>query len=235
MSELNQKLDNLLKVMCADDVADIVPIITTNKIEDDGKDIVIPEEVPILPLRGNVFFPSVLMPIAAGRPKSIQLIKEAYKTKEVIAVISQKDDSDEPQQENMFSVGTFARVVEMFTMPDDSIMVVLQGLERLLFKGYTSFEPYWKGKCETYKDNCKNVSSDAEIMSATLKDMYLNLLKLTPNLPPNALMGPKNIKDPYYLLNFVASQLNITVKDKQELLEIDNYSLRRLWLILAKR
>lgn len=226
MLELNQKLDNLLKEMCADDVVDIVPIITDNKLEDDGKEILIPEEVPILPLRGNVFFPSVLIPIAAGRPKSIQLIKQAYKTKEIIAVISQKDDSEEPQQENMFSVGTFARVVEMFTMPDDSIMVVLQGLERLLFKGYTQTEPYWKGKCETYKDNCRNVSSDAEIMSATLKDMYLNLLKLTPNLPPNALMGPKNIKDPYYLLNFVASQLNIAVKDKQDLLEIDNYGLR---------
>lgn len=226
MLELNQKLDNLLKEMCADDVVDIVPIITENKLEDDGKEIIIPEEVPILPLRGNVFFPSVLIPIAAGRPKSIQLIKQAYKTKEIIAVISQKDDSEEPQQENMFSVGTFARVVEMFTMPDDSIMVVLQGLERLLFKGYTQTEPYWKGKCETYKDNCRNVSSDAEIMSATLKDMYLNLLKLTPNLPPNALMGPKNIKDPYYLLNFVASQLNIAVKDKQDLLEIDNYALR---------
>ena len=144
MLELNQKLDNLLKEMCADDVVDIVPIITDNKLEDDGKEIIIPEEVPILPLRGNVFFPSVLIPIAAGRPKSIQLIKQAYKTKEIIAVISQKDDSEEPQQENMFSVGTFARVVEMFTMPDDSIMVVLQGLERLLFKGYTQTEPYWK-------------------------------------------------------------------------------------------
>ncbi|MDO5760674.1 MAG: endopeptidase La [Bacteroidota bacterium] len=208
--------------------AEIIPIVSGDISEyvKENSEMSVPEQVAVLPLRGNVFFPNVLMPISAGRTKSIQLIKDAYKSKEIIAVISQKDDSDEPQQENMFSVGTFARVLEMITMPDDSIMVVLQGLDRLTLKEFTSSKPYWKGRCEQYTDGCKNVPEDAKIITSTLKDMYLNLLKLTPNLPPNALMGPKNIKDSYYLLNFVASQLNISVKDKQELLELNDFSLR---------
>lgn len=227
MSEKSKKITSILKLVNKEN-AEIIPIVSGDVAEfvKENSETPIPEQVAVLPLRGNVFFPNILMPIAAGRTKSIQLIKDAYKSKEVIAVISQKDDSDEPKQEDMFVIGTFAKVLETITMPDDSIMVVLQGLDRLKLLEFTNAEPYWKGKCEKYADGCKDVSEDAKIMTSTLKDMYLKLLRLTPNIPPNALMGPKNIKDAYYLLNFVASQLNISVQDKQELLEINDFSLR---------
>ena len=227
MSGKNENIRTILKLIDNEN-AEIIPIVSgdISKITNEEQQVSIPEQVAILPLRGNVFFPSVLMPIAAGRSKSLQLIRDAYSSKEIIAVISQKDDSENPKQEDLYSIGTFAKVLEMITMPDDSIMVVLQGLGRLRLKEITTLEPYWKGRCERYTDNCKNLPEQADIMTSTLKDMYLNLLKLTPNLPPNALMGPKNIKDAYYLLNFVAAQLNISVKDKQELLELDDFSLR---------
>ncbi|MBR1768976.1 MAG: LON peptidase substrate-binding domain-containing protein, partial [Bacteroidales bacterium] len=227
MSEISKRIDNLLRVM-SNEETEIIPIVTGDftKLDEQDKEMIEEREVPILPLRGNVFFPSVVIPVTAGRTKSIQLIKEAYNNKTVIAIVSQKNDKEDPEENDLYSMGTYAKVIELLTMPDDSIMVILQGLGRLSFHSLTATEPYWKGICSGNKDECRTLSKDADIMSATLKDMYLNLLKLTPNLPPNALMGPKNIKDPYYLLNFVASQLNIPVKEKQKLLELNDYSKR---------
>lgn len=207
---------------------EVIPIVSEGllNLASKDKEMESVKVAPILPLRGNVFFPSVLMPVTAGRQKSIDLIKEAYKNKTIVAIVAQKDESDEPEDMDLFSVGSFARVVELLTMPDDSIMVILQGLDRMTFQGFTQKEPYWVGKCQWYPDECRSVSKDAEILSATLKDMYIRLLKLTPNVPPNVLMGPKNIKDPYYLLNFIASQLDIPLKDKQKLLEMNDFSKR---------
>lgn len=228
MSDRKKKnvIDSLLKAVGAED-ADIIPIITSgHQFSDAELDMDIPEEVPVLPLRGNVFFPTIIMPVTAGRDKSIALIKDAYRNKKVIGIVSQKTDIDEPQTEDLYKVGTFARVVETYTMPDDSVMVILQGLDRFKFQGLTATEPYWKGTYAKHDDPARKTPKDADILASTLKDMYMKLLKLTPNIPPNLVLAPKNIKNPYYLLNYVASQLNITVEEKQKLLEINDFSKR---------
>ena len=229
MAEREKKsvIEQLLQSVRGED-AEIIPTIITNgnSVDDNELNLAIPEEVPILPLRGNVFFPTILMPVTAGRSKSISLIKDAYRNKKVIGIVTQKNDTDEPKNEDLFEVGTFARVIETFTMPDDSLMVILQGLDRFKFKGFTVTEPYWNGLYENYADTCRKTSKDADLMAETLKDMYMKLLKLTPNIPPNLVLAPKNIKNAYYLLNYVASQLNIALEDKQKLLEINDFSKR---------
>jgi ATP-dependent Lon protease len=223
---IDKKKIDLKKLLASDD-AEIIPILSNSAQEsEEDLNINIPEEIPILPLRGNVFFPTILMPVTAGRVKSISLIKDAYRNKTIIGIVSQKNDVDEPKQEDMFSVGTFARVIETFTMPDDSIMVILQGLDRFNFVAFTDNDPYWKGTYEKNSDSCRKLPRNANILSSTLKDMYMSLLKITPNIPPNLLLAPKNIKSPYYLLNYVASQLNISLEDKQKLLEMNDFAKR---------
>lgn len=223
---IDKKKIDLKKLLASDD-AEIIPILSNSAQEsEEDLNINIPEEIPILPLRGNVFFPTILMPVTAGRVKSISLIKDAYRNKTIIGIVSQKNDVDEPKQEDMFSVGTFARVIETFTMPDDSIMVILQGLDRFNFIAFTDNDPYWKGTYEKNPDSCRKLPRNANILSSTLKDMYMSLLKITPNIPPNLLLAPKNIKSPYYLLNYVASQLNISLEDKQKLLEMNEFAKR---------
>jgi ATP-dependent Lon protease len=223
---IDKKKIDLKKLLASDD-AEIIPILSNSAQEsEEDLNINIPEEIPILPLRGNVFFPTILMPVTAGRVKSISLIKDAYRNKTIIGIVSQKNDVDEPKQEDMFSVGTFARVIETFTMPDDSIMVILQGLDRFNFIAFTDNDPYWKGTYEKNSDSCRKLPRNANILSSTLKDMYMSLLKITPNIPPNLLLAPKNIKSPYYLLNYVASQLNISLEDKQKLLEMNEFAKR---------
>lgn len=224
--DLDKKRINLQNLLASSDT-EILPILSnSSQLTEDDLDIKIPDEIPILPLRGNVFFPTILMPVTAGRSKSISLIKDAYRNKLIVGIVSQKTDIEEPKTEDVFTVGTFARVVETFTMPDDSLMVILQGLDRFSFLSFTNNEPYWKGTYEKNPDSCRKLPRNANILASTLKDMYMNLLKITPNIPPNLLLAPKNIKSPYYLLNYVASQLNISLKDKQKLLEINDFTKR---------
>ncbi|MCF0210422.1 MAG: endopeptidase La [Bacteroidales bacterium] len=230
MSDYKKKkniLDSIIKVVGGEH-SGIIPTIITNgqPINDDDFIEEIPSQVPILPLRGNVFFPSILMPVTAGRSRSIALIKDAYHDKKIIGIVSQSNDADEPTEEDLFKVGTFARVMETITMPDDSVMVILQGLDRFKFNGFTTQEPYWMGTYEHYADTCKKLPKDADILASMLKDMYMKLLKMTPNVPPNLVLAPKNIKSPYYLLNYVSSQLNISLEDKQKLLEMNDFSKR---------
>lgn len=211
----------------ADPEGEIIPIIANehqvdNKVDIDNLDDI----VPLLPLRGNVFFPNILMPVTAGRDKSIKLIKYAYRTKKIIGIVTQKNEKDDPNREDLYDVGTFAKVIETFTMQDDSVMVVLQGVDRFELKDLISGEDYWRCTWDSHPDTCKKEPKNAQVLAGALKDMFMNLLRLTPNIPPNVLLAPKNIKSPYFLLNYVASQLNIEVKDKQKLLEINEFTKR---------
>ena len=222
----NKDLEELFSAAAAGE-SEIIPIISNHTDTGNSEEIKnLDNVIPLLPLRGNVFFPSILMPVTAGRDKSIKLIKYAYRTKKIIGIVSQKGEEDEPKRENLYNIGTLARVIETFTMQDDSIMVILQGLDRFELNELIDKEDYWRCTWKPYPDTCKKEPKNSEVLASTLKDMYMHLLKLTPNIPPNLLLAPKNIKSPYFLLNYVASQLNIDIKSKQKLLEINDFAKR---------
>lgn len=181
--------------------------------------------IPLLPLRGNVFFPAILMPVTAGREKSIKLIKDAYRNKKIIGVVSQINDVDEPKRDDLYSIGVLARVIDTLTMQDDSVMVVLQGIERFNLEELIT-DDYWKCTWSINPDNVRKLPKDASLMADSLKEMFLRLLSMLPNVPSSFLLGPKNIKSPYYLLNYIAAQLNISVESKQKLLEINDFKKR---------
>jgi len=214
---------------------EFIPLLTDDDAIDFGiKEL--PSELPILPLRGNVFFPSVVIPITAGREKSIQLIKEAYKKKLIIGVVAQRNDVDDPETEDLYKVGTIARIVRTLNMPDGTTMVIMQGLDRFRLETLTKTEPYWVGSISSNKDEAKELPKNAVALVAAMKDVYLKLIKLTPNLPTDLNFAIQNIDNPYFLLNYIAAHLDVSLEEKQKLLEINDFTRRatKVLSILSK-
>ncbi|MBP3253983.1 MAG: endopeptidase La [Bacteroidales bacterium] len=219
-------INDLLRIFSSEKTELITPIFTIGDGEQEFDYSTVNDTIPMLPLRGNVFFPVVLMPVTAGRPKSIKLVNDAYQNKSIIGIVSQKDDADEPNMKELYLTGTLARVIETFTMQDDTVMVVLQGLARFEVTECIVKEDYWYCTWKPNPDGCRKLPKNAAILAETLKDMFIKLLGMMPNIPSSFMIGPKNIRNPYYLVNYVASQLNISVDDKQKLLEMNDFKKR---------
>ena len=188
----------------------------------------VPEELPILPLRNNVLFPGVVIPITLGRDKSIKLIQDAYKGNKIIGVVSQKDSSvEEPNYDDLFKIGTVAQIVRMLKMPDGSSTIIIQGKKRLQLVQELSNEPYLLAKVEEFNEaRLKKVSKESEALFDSLKDMALNIIKNSPNIPSEASFAIKNIESPNFLVNFISSHMNAQVNEKQKMLEEPNINKR---------
>ena len=225
----DQKMIEFSKLIAGE--PEFIPLLT----EDDAINFGInelPSDLPILPLRGNVFFPSVVMPITAGREKSIKLIKEAYKKKLIIGVVAQKNDVDDPDIDDLYKVGTVARIVRTLNMPDGTTMVIIQGLDRFRLESLIQTENYWLGKVSPNTDDAKEIPKNATALVAAMKDIYLKLIKLTPNLPTDLTFAIQNIENPYFLLNYISAHLDIPLDEKQKILEINDFT-RRTTKVLA--
>lgn len=222
---LNKDLIDLTRLM-GDGDTEIIPLLT----EEDTKDLTVtdmPENLPILPLRGNVFFPGVVLPITAGRERSVQLIKTAYKNKQIIGIVAQKVLSvEDPSDAELYRYGTMARVLKTLNMPDGTTMVILQGLDRFELEHIITNEPYWVGKVQPAPDGAKDMPHNAQAVAEALRDSYLKLLKMTTNVPSDPGFAIRNIESPYFLLNYVAAHLDIDVPEKQKLLEMDDFTKR---------
>lgn len=232
---LNKDLAELTELMSGGD-AEIIPIMTEENIKDLSVSDM-PELLPILPLRGNVFFPGVITPITAGREKSIKLIKTAYKNRQIIGIVAQKSISvEDPDNSDLYKVGTLAKVVKTLNMPDGSTMVILQGLDRFCLEDLTQTEPYWMGKVKEYPDGAKDLPENYMALAEAVKDMYLRVLKMVPNIPADPSFAIQNIENPYFLLNYVAAHLDIAIKEKQKLLETNDFTKRanKVLSILSK-
>lgn len=184
----------------------------------------LPEELAILPLRNAVLFPGVVIPITVGRDKSIKLVKEAYRKERIIGVVSQKDPAiEDPSFTDLNTVGTVARILKTLQMPDGNTTVIIQGMKRFRLLELVQETPYFKartGAYETVMELPKDRQFQALIQS--LKDLSLQIIQKSPQIPSEASFAIKNIESPVFLINFVSSNLNIDVVEKQKLLEIKN-------------
>jgi ATP-dependent Lon protease len=188
----------------------------------------VPEQLPILPLRNNVLFPGVVIPITLGRDRSIKLIQDAYKGTKIIGVVSQKDsDIEEPKYADLFEIGTVAQIIRMLKMPDGSSTIIIQGKKRLKLVEELSTEPYLVAKVEEFNEKrLKKVSKESRALFDSLKDMALNIIKNSPNIPSEASFAIKNIESPNFLVNFISSHMNAKVNEKQKMLEEPNINKR---------
>ena len=184
----------------------------------------IPEEVPIMTLRNAVLFPGVVIPITVGRDKSIRLIKEAYKRQQAIGVVAQKDAAvEDPNQNDLHEIGTIAMVMKTLQMPDGNTTVIIQGKRRFKLQEVTQTEPYLKGKVAPYGDALV-IPRDRQFKALiqSIKDLAMQITQKSANLPFEASFALKNIDSPWFMVNFIASNLVQSMQEKQRLLEIND-------------
>jgi len=212
--------------------ADFIPLITDEDEESLNK-TEIPESIPLLPLRNTVLFPGVVIPISVGRDKSMKLIRDSYKKDRIIGTIAQKDPSlEEPAFKDLYMTGTVAQIIRILEMPDGSTSVIIQGKKRFAITGLISSEPYFRAKIkplEDVKPSKKNHEFDAIVGS--LKDLSLKIIKLSSNIPPEASFAVRNIESSSFLINFISSNSDIKLYEKQRLLEIGDLKKRGMALL----
>lgn len=207
---------------------DFIPIIPINEQEgDNGPEVVIPSELPLLPLRNTVLFPGVVLPITVGRDKSIKAINDAYKADKLVGVVAQKDSNvEDPTINDLESIGTVARIVKLIKMPDGGTTVIIQGRKRFQIGAIVSEDPYFKAQILLLEEETATTSEDFEAYVATIKDLAGQIIQLSPNIPTEASIILKNIENPSFLIHFVASNLNTGLAEKQQLLQLNNLQER---------
>ena len=225
------KFDKLRLESAIDEGAEFIPLMTSEDEEEMEKEET-PESLPILPLRNTVLFPGVVIPITVGRDKSISLIQDANKGDKIIGVISQTDDTvEEPNKEQLFEVGTVARILKIFKMPDGNTTAIIQGKKRFKLNEITAHEPYIRATVEKY--DVSKVPKDAKFNALvdSIKDMALRIIEQSPNIPSEASFAIKNIESNSFLINFIASNMNAEVNQKQEVLREKNCRKRAQTLL----
>ena len=208
---------------------EFMPIIPLNDDEvENGDEIKVPEEIPLLPLRNTVLFPGVVLPITVGRDKSIKAVNDTYKTDKLVGVIAQKDSNiEEPTVSDLENVGTVAKIIKLIKMPDGGTTIIIQGRKRFKISSITSEDPYFKARIELLEED--KVVQDNQHFAATvssIKDLAGQIIQLSPNMPSEASIILKNIENPSFLIHFVSSNLNSDLNEKQALLEMNDIKAR---------
>ena len=235
-------LDNLSLQENIGEDAEFIPLLSPEE-EDHLLNTETPEELAILPLRNTVLFPGVVIPIAAGRDKSLKLLRDAYRKKEIIGVTTQIDASvDEPEADEINRVGTAAKIHKMIKMPDGNTTVILQGLRRFAITEFLTSEPYFKAKITLLQD-VRPLAKDKEYNAIidSIKEVAVEIIRHNQNIPMEASFAVKSIESPSFLVNYVASNMDLSNDEKQGLLEESNLkkratnTLRHLNLELQKQ
>ena len=204
-----------------------MPIIPINEDNEGADDQLIPDEIPILPLRNTVLFPGVVIPITVGRDKSIKAVNDAYKKDKLIGVLAQKESSiEEPTVSDLENIGTVAKMIKLIKMPDGGTTLILQGRKRFKLEEIISEDPYFKARIKILEEESMQGDNDFEAMVGSIKDIAAQIINLSPNLPSEAAIILKNIENPSFLIHYVSSNLNSDLQQKQKLLEISNLKAR---------
>lgn len=210
-----------------EDESEFIPLLS-NEDEEQMNNEQLPDELSILPLRNTVLFPGVVIPITIGRDKSIRLIKDAHKGNKIIGVVAQKDVSiEDPKFEDLNSVGTVATILKMLRMPDGNTTVIIQGKKRFRLIEATQSEPYFKARIENF-DELRPDNKNKQFLAIveSLKEISLQIIQQSPNIPSEAAFAIKNIDSPAFLINFISSNLDESVNEKQKMLEMNELLLR---------
>lgn len=221
-------IDNL-SLQEFDTEADLIPLLTPED-EEEMNNEALPETLAILPLRNMVLFPGVVIPITAGRDKSIKLINDANAEGKIIGVVAQKNEQDEdPSTDDIHKIGTVARILRVLKMPDGNITVILQGKKRFEIDSVVSETPYITANIKEVSEK-RPAKHDTEFVAIldSVKELAIQIIKESPNIPTEATFAIKNIESQSFLINFVTSNMNLSVKEKQDLLAINELKERAL-------
>ena len=220
---------DMMSLQSLDEDADLIPLMTSDDEEAISKES-LPKILPILPLKNTVMFPGIVIPITASRDKSIKLIKESNVDNKLIGVVSQKDSKiQNPSLTDIQSTGTVAKILRVLQMPDGNVTVIIQGKKRFSIEKVISEEPYIKAHIKEIteiKPKKENKKFAATIDS--IKDIALKIIDENPNIPSEASFAIKNIQSDSFLVNFVCSNMNISVQEKYKILKTNDLQERAL-------
>ena len=218
----------------AEDDNEFIPLFSFNEQDMEGdKDMVVDDIIPILPLRNTVLFPGVVIPITVGRDKSIQAVKAAYNKDKLIGVVSQKDGNiEDPTPADLCSIGTVAKIIKMIKMQDGGTTIIIQGKKRFQLLEMKEEDPFFKARIKVLvEEKVGKEDQNFQAYLSNIKDLATQIIQLSPNFPSEAAMILKNIENPLFLINFVSSNLNVEIANKQGLLEENKISLKAEKLI----
>lgn len=222
------KMDSLsLQEFEAD--AELIPLLTPED-EEQMSNEELPESLPILPLRNMVLFPGVVIPITAGRDKSIQLLNDANAGNKTIGVVSQLDEEVEnPTISDINTIGTVAKILKVLKMPDGNITVIIQGKKRFQIDQVINESPYLEAIIKEVPEK-RPAKDDKEFLTIidSIKELAIKIINESPNIPSEATFAIRNIESNSFLINFVSSNMNLSVEDKQSLLMINDIKERAL-------
>ncbi len=206
-----------------DDSGEFVQLITPGN-EEELKEEIISDELPVLPIKNTVLFPGVVIPITVGRQKSIKLVKKAYRGDRVIGVVAQKNTKvEEPGEQDIFNVGTVARILKLLVLPDGNTTIIIQGKQRFEINEIRQVDPFMIASVRELEEYFPNKNKkEAQAIIESIKDTALKIMSLNPEIPQEAQVALDNIEDPNFLTHFLSSNVNADVKEKQKLLEINN-------------
>lgn len=227
-----EALDKILKMEAVNDDPEFIPLLT-NEEEKKINAEKVPDEIPILPLRNTVLFPGVVIPITVARDKSIRLIKDAYAGTKTIGVVAQKNDSiEDPNIEEIHTIGTIAYILKTLKMPDGSTTAIIQGKKRFEITELIQKDPYMKAKVKAFEEiQPAPDDQEFEAMVSSLKDVALQIVKQSPHIPSETGFAIKNIESSSFLINFISSNMSAGVTDKQRILEIADLKIRTTALL----
>ena len=221
-------LDNL-SLQEFDSETDLIPLLTPEDEEEMNKEK-LPESLPILSLRNMVLFPGVVIPITAGRDKSINLINDAYAAGKIIGVVAQKNEEvEDPTKNDIHKIGTVAQILRVLKMPDGNITVILQGKKRFRIESVMSETPYITATIKEVAEK-RPTKNDTEFLAIidSIRELAIQIIKESPNIPSEATFAIKNIESKSFLVNFVTSNMSLSVQEKQDLLSINSLKERAL-------
>ena len=220
---------DMMSLQNIDEDSDLIPLMTSDDEEAISKEL-LPKSLPILPLKNTVMFPGVVIPITASRDKSIKLIKESNTNSKLIGVVSQKDSTvQNPGLDDIQSTGTVAKILRVLQMPDGNVTIIIQGKKRFSIEKVLSEEPYITAEVieiREVKPSLDNKEFTATIDS--IKDIALRIIEENPNIPSEASFAIKNIQSDSFLVNFVSSNMNLSVQEKYEILKTSDLQKRAL-------
>ena len=212
-------INNLAFWMLDENPEQSIPLPTADE-EKEMSTADVPESLPILALRNTVLFPGVVLPITVGRDASLKLVKEAFASDRLIGVVAQQSaDVEEPETSDLYQHGTVATILKLIKMPDGSKSIVIQGKRRFHIDEFTQAEPYFRANVSPLIEDDDDSQVELQARIRSIKELAVQIVNLSPNLPSEAAYAIQNIESPTFLIHFIASNLQISVEDKQELLE----------------
>ncbi len=226
MSKKNAFENFAIENVIDDEGPEFISLLSTEEEEEMDKEQ-IPAELSILPLKNTVLFPGVVIPITVGRDKSIKLINDSYKKERIIGVVSQKSELvEDPDFNDLNTVGTIAYILKVLRMPDGNTTVIIQGKRRFNIVEITRHEPYLRAKVEPVTEKRGEADDEFNATVDALKELSTEIIQMSPNIPSEASVAIKNIESPRFLVNFISSNLSIPVQEKQKILETLDFKER---------